>query len=742
MYGGITRKFDAPATSVIHSPYHSQILSVTSLGNFWRLAPGRLVFLLHRRRHHTVKGASPMQRVLPLVLLILATTSTAKAEPPASSETIRAQNAQAPAKVVINPLDLRWTFGNHEPVSMYRRIGRKSTGGIEGGALWLEDWHHWFDSEQCLATMEQLGLNILHSRFYKGMGWEFESKDFPRVKQFVENCHKHNIQVLAYVQFSTLYYETMLAEIPDLATWAALDYNGHKQRYNGKDYFRWLPCINAPGFEAYLKKVIHIALTEGDFDGIMFDNCMMPPCFCNRCTELFRDHLRREPNPETRFGLPTVDHILPPPRSRSGEIKDPIQQQWVHFRCQRMTALMKRLFEFSKSCKSSAIVTGNVVCTHSGSASRNSSLDAAGLTDCFDLLLWQSGNEPGMTNGYLINRVRLMKLAAALNAPVLALSDGDAGISDDAESKYVLNLMENAVFRGIPTDRTVMKPEPGDMVSRQLIEFRKPLLKQFTNTIQTERASFEAPTYAPVRVLYSADSTMFSKQSENSILNAEEILMRHHVPWGLVHSSAERGLDIPKDCRVLLVCNQACLSDEQLEAIVRFAERGGRLIVTGSSGDCDEWYRQRRENPLTCLNDRPGVIRRLQADVPRVASGGWTIKVKLPQDGGQRLLHELDTIYKPAIRIQGPDTVLAEVKRHEHGFFVHLLNYAQTPVAKGIRIELPGDTLAATQCSFALPMDGQAAKQLPVEQDADGHFVVVLPEFKDYALVTLQTPTR
>ena len=35
----------------------------------------------------------------------------------------------------INPLSLRWTFGNHEPVSMYRRIGRKSTGGIEGGSL-------------------------------------------------------------------------------------------------------------------------------------------------------------------------------------------------------------------------------------------------------------------------------------------------------------------------------------------------------------------------------------------------------------------------------------------------------------------------------------------------------------------------------------------------------------------------------------------------------------------------------
>ena len=684
-----------------------------------------------------------MKCILPLVFLVFGATLTAKADQSASSESGQSQETSAPAKVVINPLDLRWTFGNHEPVSMYRRIGRKSTGGIEGGALWLEDWHHWFDSEQCPAMMERLGLNILHSRFYKGMGWQFESKDFPRVKQFVENCHKHNIQVLAYVQFSTLYYETMLAEVPDLATWAAVDYEGHKQTYS-RDYFRWRPCINTPDFEAYLQKVIRIALTEGDFDGIMFDNCMMPSCYCDRCTKLFRGNLRQEPNPEARFGIPTVDYVLPPPPlpSHFGEVKDPIQQEWVRFRCARMTALLRRLFEFSKSCKPSAIVTGNVVCIHSGGASHNYSLDASSLTDCFDLIFSQSGNEPGMNNGYLINRVRLMKLAEALHAPILALSDGDAGISGDAESKYVLNLMENAVFGGIPTDRTVMKPEPGDMVSHQLLEFRKPLLKRFIDTVHTERTSFESPSYAPVRLLYSADSVVFSEQAERSILNAEEILMRHHIPWGMLHSKASEGLEIPDDCQVLLVCNQACLSDGQVKTLIRFAKQGGHLIVTGASGDYDEWYRQRRENPLACLDNQPGVVRRLEADVPRVSAGGWTIKVKLPQDGGQRLLKELDTIYQPAIRIQGSDTVLAEVKRHERGFFVHLLNYAKEPVAKGTRIELRSDTFASSQCRFALPMDGQAAKPLPVKQDGEGRLVVVMPEFKDYALVTLQTPEQ
>ena len=34
-----------------------------------------------------------------------------------------------------------------------------------------------------------------------------------------------------------------------------MDARGQKQIYGGGQYWRWLPCINAPGFEAYLKKV-------------------------------------------------------------------------------------------------------------------------------------------------------------------------------------------------------------------------------------------------------------------------------------------------------------------------------------------------------------------------------------------------------------------------------------------------------------------------------------------------------
>ena len=689
-----------------------------------------------------------MVRLASFVLLVIGAASPAGAgqpapeKPPASQKAERTDAQRASPATGFKPLDRLWTFGNHEPISMYRRIGRQSTGGIEGGAHWLEDWHRWYDSQRCTATMQQLGLNMLHSRFYKGMGWQFESRDFPNVKRFVQNCHKHGITVLAYIQFSTLYYEVMQSEIPDLGKWAQVDENGRKRTYHGGQYWRWLPCINSPGFEPYLKKVIRIALEEGNFDGVMFDNCQVAACYCPRCTGLFRQHLKQKPDPEARFGIPTVDHVLPPVRSGYGEAKDPIYQEWTLFRCERLTALFRRLYRFSKSCKPSALVAGNVGCIRRSNMAGNTSLSITDLTDCFDIFVSQSGNEPGLKDGCIINRVREMKLAEALDTPILALSDADAGISQEAESKYVLNLMENAVYGGIPTDRTVMRADRREMVSRRLIEFRGPVLRRFGDMLRSGRASLESPTHAPVQVLYSAESVMFSEEAYRAILSAEEILLRNHVPYGLLPTNAMSDLKVPRDCKIVLVCHQTCLSDGQLAALVRFADRGGRLIVTGESGEYDERYRQRRINPLKSLDGRDGVIRRPEIDDVRILGSGWTIKVASPKDAGRRLVEDIASLWRPAIRIEAPETVFAEIKRGPDGFSVHFLNYAPGPVGKGVRMHVRGDALGPVRCTFAAPMEGRMAKPIPPAAESRGDCTVDVPPFSDYAIVNLRNSAQ
>lgn len=665
-----------------------------------------------------------MIRVPSLILIAVMAASLAAAEP------------AVPAKIDFDRLDCRWTFGNHEPISMYRRAGRPTTGGIEGGALWLEDWHQWFDSEDCPRLMEDLGLNMLHCRFYKGMGWKYESQDFPNVKRFVENCHKHNVRALAYVQFCTLYYEIMSDEIPDLADWAGVDRYGQKLTW-GNAYYRWSPCINAPGFEPYLKKVVKIALEEGGFDGVMFDNCGAPSCYCDRCAALFLEHLAKVPDPETRFGIPTVAHVLPPVHSGYGEIQDPVYQEWIRFRTERMTALYRRLYLHAKACKPSAVVSGNVANIRRANMADSTGLIPTDLADCFDIFVSQSGNAPGVVDGCVVNRVREMELSTAVGTPILALCDSDAGGAPEDQTKgEALALVEDAVFGGIPTDRTVLKADR-EMVSPRLLPVHRAMLRQFNETVAAGREGLAAPSYEPVRLLYSRESILFSEQSHRAVLSAEEILLQNHVPYGLLPCSADTPLAIPDGIEVLLVCDQRCLSDLQLDALVKFAKKGGRLIVTGKSGEHDELYRQRRANPLVeALKGCANTIRRDEADKATIRGSGWTIKVAATKEDGRRLKADLDAVWSPRVRIQAPPSVLAKVRQDGAAVYVHLVNYARDPVGPGTRIELPKREFTSAGCTFAAPMESRTPAPIAAKE-TEKVCVLDLPGFADYAVVRI-----
>ncbi|MDO5567297.1 MAG: hypothetical protein Q4G59_11620, partial [Planctomycetia bacterium] len=453
----------------------------------------------------------------------------------------------------LDRLSTVWTFGNHEPITMYRRIGGPSTGGITGGALWLEDWHHWFDSEEATILMEKLGLNALHCRFYKGMGWDFESKDFPAVQGFVRNCHKHGITVLAYIQFATLYYEIMLDEVPDLADWAAVDETGKKYTYGGSP-FRWMPCINAPGFEPYLKKMIKIALTEGNFDGIMFDNIISYPCYCPRCQELFRAYLAKEKNPMATLGIPTTKHVCLPPqeiRSAKCEIQDPIRQRWLQFRCDRLTGLLSRLYDYAYEVKPDSLITGNVWDIRNRTRSLAFSISPTEMGRCYDFQLVQSNNAPKVEGDTIISRIHEMKLCQEFDQPVVALCDRDGALW--SETSYYLTLLEDAVFGGVPTDRTIVKPDKEEgFVSTKRIATCAPLLDRFRAMVKQCRESLDAPVSSPVRLLYSTESHMFSAASWKALFTTEEVLLRNHVPYGLLISSQSKPFVIPNDCRMLI----------------------------------------------------------------------------------------------------------------------------------------------------------------------------------------------
>ena len=635
------------------------------------------------------------------------------------------------AAVEIDPISTRWTFGAHEPYTMYRRMGKKSTGGIEGSALWLKDWLEWWDTRSP-ERMEEFGLNGLHSRFYKGMGWELEKKDFPNVKRFVASCHAHGVTALAYVQFGTLYYEPMSREIPDIADWAQRGKNGEKNIWNGY-YFRWLPCIMCEAWQEYIEKILEIALTDGGFDGIMFDNVFSYPCYCERCEKGFRAYLAGIKNPEDRFGFPDLSGVRQPQLTSSGpkDVKDPIVQAWYRWRVDTMNSVMARFRRKIKSVKPDAIVSANAHPFRGLANAGSFSLEMISFSDTLDLFMMQSDNFPAMLpSGVIVNRVRDLKLAAGLGKPIVALCDGNAGQYVLDETAYMRPLVEDLVWGGIPTDRTVMSPHRSrTFIDERLFAARKSQMAALNAFASSHRAALSSPSHRPVRILYPVDALMYSVSANEGIAAVEEIFMRNHIPFGYAFA---RGADAPEigcGCEVLVVANQEWLSDAQVAAIADWARKGGRLIVTGESGLWNEFGAQRFTNPLAeAVKGLANVSWRVNPDT---AGGqlGWKYRVTPPKDGGKAMMKDLASIgFDPSLRFEElPEHVFVEIKETPKGFAAHLVNYDPSKTVTGAKVLVPSSAKATFEEPFG---SDPSAKTL----GGNGE----LPPFAQYALVEVE----
>ena len=638
--------------------------------------------------------------------------------------------------VDLDPLDMRWTFGAHEPYTMYRRVGRHCTGGIDGNARWLKPWMDWFDAESP-ALMQDLGLNWLHCRFYKGMGWEEEKQDFLNVKRFVENCHRHGVHALAYVQFSTLYPEAMKHEIPNLDEWAQVGTDGQKLIYHDGSYFRWRPCATCDEWVEYLKKICTIALTEGGFDGIMFDNAFIPPCYCERCERKFHERMMRIENPRERFGFARLDYVRLPrpiPKALLGEVRDPVVQEWCRWRQETLENVFARLRAHIKSVKPDAVVCANPQPFRNVKASLTHSLNMCRFVRNLDLILLQSANFPEvLPGGEIVNRVRDLKIGREVGKPVVALCDSDAMLTEARERHYLLPLLEDLIWGGVPTDRTIVSPKPlPGFVDKGMIARRRPQLAAFNAFARTHRAELSAPSCLPVRLLWTPDTIGFSESAHLGLAAAEEICLRNQVPFGYVLSTAEHPLDVPDGCEVIVVANQVCLSDAQIDALVAYAKRGGRLVVTGDSGRYDEWNAQRLENPLLPqLAGLLDIVLREKPDTLPSASLGWRYRISAPSDGGAALMADLEKAgYNPPFRVKNaPPHVFAELKRTEKGFALILLNYNPDVEVRGVSVQIP----SGWQIRFESVLDDTPASSTLVPA-SDGS--VSLPSFKRAALVS------
>lgn len=630
-----------------------------------------------------------------------------------------------------------WAWWGWEPLEHYRRTGG-NVGAVDASATWLTDWYDRLHSEELVATMAGLGVNLIVTHFFKGFGLAHERDAQQRTRSLVQCAHRHGVRALGYCQSRSLYYEAFLVEQPDAESWVQRDEAGQPRTWSSA-YYRWAPCIQSDEFRRYLKRVIRVGLEDIGLDGLHFDNDYAEPCYCSRCTAEFRRWLTaRFPDPQEHFGLPSFDQIRPPPTQSPTWINDPLVQQWVRYRCEALGDYHRDLTAYARGIRPAAILLGNPGHPRSFDAPYRISVWAPTVGQHLDLMFAENGNFPGMVDGAMISQIRAYKQARALGYRVVSTTwrRGRAGLAELPETaeEISLQIAEAAANGGVPGTNWALRPlGDGDRMRIDRPELREALARSLRFVHAHADLTNATRPIRNVAVLRTFASLAFdTRGSWARVLGAEEALIRNGFAWETLFGD---DLGRLKEHDVLVLAGQSHLSDDECRAIRDFVTHGGGLVIAGANGQMNENGRLRGAGGLTDL-DGDRVVRVEDDAVLSAAKGGYEIRVPLPR-GGQKLCRAVETALdgRTAVRLRGADTVAISAYHAERGgLVVHAVNYATPQVAEGLRLEL-GSAWKAGSSARWLDLDGPP-QQLTVADRPDGQSIE-LPPLRTYGILVI-----
>jgi hypothetical protein len=415
------------------------------------------------------------------------------------------------------------------------------------------------------------------------------------------------MKVDTYVQWATMMYETFFAEEPRAQGWIQCDALGQPimLEYGYQQSFRYLPCFSNQEYIEYLKKVVRYAVVEVKADFIHFDNFALGAepnsCHCNACKSGFRNYLKTKYSPEqrkNRFGFENVEYVNPPLWNRSNPpekldiIFDPAFQEWIDYRCQTMADALGQMAALIRSLNTEVVVEINI----GGVVGRNnpwmSGSDHSRLLKHTQVFVDEQDAEPGyLPDGRLITTVRTYKMARTYqNIALTGSSASELGIGE------CLAFNQTIGFAGT----NPLSPE---------------MVKYISFYHKNRDLYIGAKDVAAVAVLRSFPSiTYHNSRAGLSAILVEQALIQARVPFHLIFDEHLNHLSLAM-CKVLILPDSECLSDEQLTSIRRYVESGGGLIATGQAGLYDSWRRLRVEPGLRGLIDGQGVAAPYQEEV-------------------------------------------------------------------------------------------------------------------------------
>jgi Beta-galactosidase trimerisation domain len=519
--------------------------------------------------------------------------------------------------------------GSHEPYLFVVRRGGQSVNAREIGRR--------EQSEEVIRKLKEQGVEVFHTHLYKGFGMAAEKTEMEDTVRTGAIVHRLGMKIDTYIQWDSMMYETFFVEEPRAQGWIQRDAYGQPVmlEYGYQQSFRYLPCFSNQEFLDYLKKVVRFAVTEVKTDFIHFDNFTLSAepysCHCDACKSAFRQRLRTKYSAgerRDRFGFENVDYLNPPLWNATNRpeklkvISDPIFQEWIDYRCQTMADALGQMAKLIRSLNSKVVIEIN----YGGVVGYNSpwirGTDVARLLPYTQVFWDESDGKPGFTaDGRLLSAIRTYKMARTYRNVVLAY----------------ISVSETAIAECLAFNQTIgfagVNPLSADIV--KYIGFYRKHRDLYVG----------AEDVAPVSVLRSYASITYNNASAGlSAILVEQTLIQAKIPFRLITDEHLAGLS-PATCKVLILPNVECLSDEQVQAIQRYVAAGGGLVATEQTGNYDAWRRVRAQPALLDVVAGQGSIPGDNAE--KVASTG----AGQPQ---HKTFGSGRTVYIPAVEFDGP----------------------------------------------------------------------------------------
>lgn len=135
---------------------------------------------------------------------------------------------------------------------------------------------NWYDL-RTVPLLREAGINMVWVTFSNGFSIPTERAHQEQVRQYIEECHRQGIHVLAYESIANMFWEDMFEHVPESRHWIQIGADGKPVPYGAGDYTkmgrvtRYMANSGNPEWVKYLEKRVDLAIGAGA-DGIIYDN--------------------------------------------------------------------------------------------------------------------------------------------------------------------------------------------------------------------------------------------------------------------------------------------------------------------------------------------------------------------------------------------------------------------------------------------------------------------------------------